>query len=192
MDWTGCPAVNGIEPRNLVTLGSCPRCVHTGRQHRPSRSWRATIGDPGSKAHSRLHMMSIKQPVRSQQLLFDVETNHGESSMHVQAEEARSANGPGKSDGRIVPQKPAVQAGETKLGNASEGKAAKPSREPSRTPTVLSDGHTVLKRLDRITERAERNPKKAFNNLFSLLNDESASDLRSASSNETKHRVSMA
>ena len=25
MDWTGCPAVNGIEPRNLVTLGSCPR-----------------------------------------------------------------------------------------------------------------------------------------------------------------------
>jgi len=37
MDWTGCPAVNGIEPRNFVTLGSCPRFVHAGRQYRQPR-----------------------------------------------------------------------------------------------------------------------------------------------------------
>ena len=96
--------------------------------------------------------MSTRQPVRSQLLLFDVETNHVEASMHVQAEEAWSANGPGKSDRRIVPQKPADQAGGTKLGNASGGKAAKPSRETDRTPTVPSDGASVLNRLDRITQ----------------------------------------
>lgn len=114
----------------------------------------------------------MKQPVRSQQLLYDVETNHVATSMHVQAEEVRSANGPGKSDSRIVPQQPAVQAGGTKLGNSSEGKAAKPSRETDRTPTVLSDGASVLNRLDRITARAEEYPEERFNNLFSLLHEE--------------------
>ena len=62
--------------------------------------WRAVFGDPGSKATIALHMMSMKQPVRSQLFLFDVTSNHGETSMHVQAEKARSADGTGKSDGR--------------------------------------------------------------------------------------------
>lgn len=92
--------------------------------------------------------------------------------MHVQAEEVRSANGAGKSDSRIVPQKPANQAGGTKLGNASGGKAAKPSRETDPTPTVPSDGTSVLNRLDRITMKAEQHPEEVFNNLFSLLNYE--------------------
>ena len=71
---------------------------------------------PGVEGPFALHVMSTRQPVRSQQLLFDVETNHGATSMHVQAEEARSANGPGKSEGCIVPMKP---------GNSGGGKAAK-------------------------------------------------------------------
>jgi group II intron reverse transcriptase/maturase len=101
--------------------------------------------------------------------LFDVKANHGEASMHVQADEARSANGPGKSDGRIVPQHRADQARETKPGNAGEGKAARPSRDSDRTPTVRSDGTSVTGRLDRITERAGQQPEATFNNVFSLL-----------------------
>ena len=60
------------------------------------------FGDPGAKATIALHIMPMKQPVRSQRFLFDVNANHGESSMHVQAEKARSANDLGKSDDRIV------------------------------------------------------------------------------------------
>ena len=74
-----------------------------------------------------------------------------------------------ESDSRIVPQQPADQAGETKLGNASEGKAAKPSRETDRTSTVPSDGPSMLNRLARITTRAEQHPEEKFNNLYSLL-----------------------
>ena len=70
---------------------------------------------PGVEGPFALHGMSTRQPVRSQQLLFDVKTNHGAMSMHVQAEEVRSANGCGKSEGRIVPRKP---------GNSGGGKAA--------------------------------------------------------------------
>ena len=70
---------------------------------------------PGVEGPFALHGMSTKQPVRSQQLLFDVETNHAATSMHVRAEEARSANGFGKSEGCIVPMKP---------GNSGGGKAA--------------------------------------------------------------------
>ena len=40
--------------------------------------------------------------MRSQRFLFDVKSNHADTSMHVQAEKARSANAPGKSDGGIV------------------------------------------------------------------------------------------
>lgn len=89
--------------------------------------------------------------------------------MHPQSEEERLANDAGKSDSRIVPQQHADQACETKLGNSSEGKAAKLSREPSRPLSIRSDGHTVLKRLERISERAECKPDEAFNNLFSML-----------------------
>ncbi len=116
--------------------------------------------------------MSAKQPVRSQRLLFDVTPNHSETSMHGQADEARSANGPGKSDGCIVPQQRADQAREMKPGNAGEGKASRPSRGTDRTSTVRSDGASVLNRLDRITERAEQQPEETFNNAYSLLNCE--------------------
>ena len=83
---------------------------NTGHRVMASRGRR-----PGVEGPFALHEMSARQPVRSQQLLFDVETNHGAMSMHVQAAEARSANGPGKSEGCIVPRK---------LGNSGGGKAA--------------------------------------------------------------------
>ena len=77
-----------------------------------------------------------------------------------------------ESDSRIVPQKPADQAGGMKLGNTSEGKAAKPSRDTDPTPTEPSDGLSVLNRLDRITKRAEQYPEEVFNNIYSLLTRE--------------------
>ena len=77
-----------------------------------------------------------------------------------------------ESDGRIVPLSLADQASESKLGNASAGKAARPTRDTDRTPTVLSDGPSVLNRLDRITTRAEQQRAATFDNLYSLLNYE--------------------
>jgi RNA-directed DNA polymerase len=124
---------------------------------------------PGVEGPFALHIMSTRQPVRSQRLLFGVETNHVAASMRVRAEEARSANGAGKSDSRIVPQQPTCQVGETKPGNSGGGKAAKLSRERDRTPAVHSGGSTVNQRLDRITQRAEQQPEEVFNNLYSLL-----------------------
>ena len=113
--------------------------------------------------------MPLKQPVRSQRFLFDVNANHGESSMHVQAEKARSANDLGKSDDRIVPLKRENQSRGSKPGNAGAGKAVRPSRETDRTSTALRDGNSVITRLDRITHRAETHAEERFNNLFSLL-----------------------
>ena len=107
--------------------------------------------------------------MRSQRLLPGVETNHDAASMRDQAEKASSANGTGKSDSRIVPQQPTCQVGETKPGNAGGGKAAKLPRERDQTPAGRSDGSPVHQRLDRITERAERQPEERFNNLYSLL-----------------------
>lgn len=124
---------------------------------------------PGVEGPFALHIMSTRQPVRSQLLLFGVETNHVAASMRARAEEARSANGAGKSDSRIVPQQPTCQVGETKPGNSGGGKAAKLSRERDRTPAVHSGGSTVNQRLDRITQRAEQQPEEVFNNLYSLL-----------------------
>jgi RNA-directed DNA polymerase len=74
-----------------------------------------------------------------------------------------------ESDSCIVPQQRADQARETKLGNASGGKAAKPTRDSSRTPTALSGREPVQNRLDRITERAKREPAATFSNVFTLL-----------------------
>ena len=134
--------------------------------------WRAAFGDPGSKATIALHTMSMKQPVRSQLFLFDVTPNHGETSMHVQAEKARSADDSGKSDGGIVPLKREDQSRESKPGNAGSGKAARPSRNPVDTPSAPSGGSPVSDRLDRITQRAETHSEERFSNLFSLLNYE--------------------
>lgn len=77
-----------------------------------------------------------------------------------------------ESDRCVVPQTPADQAGRTKPGNAGEGKAAEPSREPKPTSTTPSGGSSVLDRLDRITCRAKSHPTEAFNNVFTLLNRE--------------------
>jgi len=89
--------------------------------------------------------------------------------MHHQSEEERLANDFGQSDRRIVPQQRTGQVRETKLGNSSEGKAAKLSREPSRPLTRPSDGDSVLSRLNRISERAKSNAQEVFNNVFSAL-----------------------
>ena len=77
-----------------------------------------------------------------------------------------------ESDGRIVPLSLEDQSSESKPGNAGAGKAARPTRDSNRTPTVLSDGPAVLNRLDRITTRAEQQPAATFDNLYSLLNYE--------------------
>lgn len=116
--------------------------------------------------------MSVKQPVRSQRFLFDVKTDHAETSMHEQAEKVSSANDSGKSERCIVPQQRADQARETKPGNAGAGKASGPSRVSDRTPPGLRDGISVLKRLDRITERAESHSERTFDNVYSLLSFE--------------------
>jgi group II intron reverse transcriptase/maturase len=113
--------------------------------------------------------MPMKQPVRSQRFLFDVKTNHVESSMHEQAEKASNANDLGKSDDRIVPLKREDQSRGSKPGNSGAGKAVRPSRDPNDPPPTHSGGISVLDRLDRITKRAETHPEETFNNVFSLL-----------------------
>lgn len=77
-----------------------------------------------------------------------------------------------ESDGRIVPQPAEVQSVGGKPGNAGTGKAARPTRDLDRAPTVHRDGDSVLTRLDRIHQRAKSLPDEVFNNLFSLLNEE--------------------
>lgn len=77
-----------------------------------------------------------------------------------------------ESDGRIVPLKRDDQSRGSKPGNADEGKAAKLTRGPDRAPTVLSDGDSVLTRLNLITIRAKRERTATFDNLYTLLNYE--------------------
>ncbi len=111
--------------------------------------------------------MSSKQPERSQQFLPGMETNHVDASMHRPSEEERPANDARKSDSRIVPQTSTYQVDETKLGNASEGKATKLSRELRRPLSRLGAGDSVISRLNRISDRAKSNAGEVFNNLFS-------------------------
>jgi hypothetical protein len=54
-----------------------------------------------------------------------------------------------ESDSRIVPLPPEVQSGGDKPSNIGAGKAAGISRDPDQAPPVLSDGTTVIIRLDR-------------------------------------------
>ena len=97
-------------------------------------------------------------------------SNHGRPSMPDKPNTQGRQMTFRESDGRIVPTKPDRQSGGPKPGNAGVGKAARPSRDSDRAPPVLSDGPSVLTRLDRIHQRAESHPEEVFNNLFSLLN----------------------
>jgi hypothetical protein len=54
-----------------------------------------------------------------------------------------------ESDDRIVPLHPEDQSGGDKPSNIGVGKAVGILRDPDRAPTVLSDGTSVLTRLDR-------------------------------------------
>jgi hypothetical protein len=54
MDWTGCPAMHGIEPRNFVSLVSRPRFVDAGRQHRQSRQRRGAKRGRGRETGTQL------------------------------------------------------------------------------------------------------------------------------------------
>ena len=56
-----------------------------------------------------------------------------------------------ESDGRIVPLKSGHQSDGTKPSNIGAGKAARFSRDPDRTSSVLSDGTTMINRPDHIT-----------------------------------------
>ena len=77
-----------------------------------------------------------------------------------------------ESDDRIVPLQRECQSRETKLGNASGGKAVKLTRSPDRAVSVHRDGEPLLTRLDCITIQAARDAATRFNNLFSLLSYE--------------------
>ena len=90
MDWDGCPAVNGIEPRNLCFLLDSAEALgyvegNTGSRVMASGCWR-----PGVEGPFALHTMSARQPVRSLLLLSNVD------EYARQAEEAREANGGGE------------------------------------------------------------------------------------------------
>ncbi len=61
-----------------------------------------------------------------------------------------------ESDGCIVLKKPEDQSGGAKPGNAGGGKAARPTRDSDRAPSVLRDGITVLTRLFRITSVGDK------------------------------------
>ncbi len=76
------------------------------------------------------------------------------------------------SDGRIVPLKSATAADGSKRGNARAGKAAKLTRGSVRPSPARSSSPAVLARLNRITDRAERDRTATFNNLYTLLNEE--------------------
>ena len=73
---------------------------------------------------------------------------------------------PRESDSRIVPQQHTNQVCETKLGNASEGKAAKLTRCPDRTSPTPRGGEAVYQRLASITKKAESDRSLRFNNLY--------------------------
>jgi group II intron reverse transcriptase/maturase len=77
-----------------------------------------------------------------------------------------------ESDDPVVPQQPERQSGSEMPSNIGAGKRVGISRDPDRAPAVLSDGTTVLTRLDRISQRAKADPEEVFNNLFSVLNYE--------------------
>ena len=62
-------------------------------------------------------------------------------------------------DGRIVPHPAEFQSVREKPGNAGVGKAARISRESDRTPSVLSDGFTVLNEFE--AERKLKNMAKS-------------------------------
>ena len=81
-----------------------------------------------------------------------------------------------ESDSRIVPQQHTDQVCETKLGNASEGKAAKLTRCSRRTSSTLRGGVPVHQRLDSITKKAESDRSLRFNNLYTLLTEELLQD----------------
>jgi RNA-directed DNA polymerase len=77
-----------------------------------------------------------------------------------------------ESDDRIVPKRRDSQSRQTKLGNASGGKAVKLTRSSDRAVSVHRDGEPLLTRLECITIEATRDEATRFNNLFSLLNYE--------------------
>jgi group II intron reverse transcriptase/maturase len=81
-----------------------------------------------------------------------------------------------ESDSRIVPQQHTNQVCETKLGNASEGKAAKLTRCSDRTSPAPRGGEAVYQRLASITKKAESDRSLRFNNLYTLLTEELLQD----------------
>ena len=142
-------------------------CILEGNtQHRVTAS---DVGRSGVERPFALYIMSSKQPERAQLFLLGMESNYVDLSRHHQSEEERLANGVGQSDRRIVPQKRTDQVREMKLGNSSEGKAAKLSRESSGPLTRPSVGDSVISRLIRISDRAKSNSEEVFNNLFSAI-----------------------
>ena len=104
--------------------------------------------------------MSSMQPVRPSSSSVRPTTSRSGSEYAQQAPKARQANDLRESDDRIVP---------VISGNAEGGKAVKLSRESSSTLFTLSGEVAVIKRLERISQRAESHTEERFNNLLTLI-----------------------
>jgi RNA-directed DNA polymerase len=122
--------------------------------------WREAKEDPESLGPFALHIMSSKQPVRPSSSSNHPPSSRSGSEYAQQAPKVRQANDLRESDDRIVP---------SITGNSGGGKAGKLSRESGSTLFTLSGEVAVLKRLDRISQRAESHPEETFNNLLTLI-----------------------
>lgn len=74
-----------------------------------------------------------------------------------------------ESEQRILPLQLAVQASESKPGNAGAGKALSPTRDSHDPSTIRSDGASVPDRLSYIHKRAQQQPTADFANVFHLM-----------------------
>lgn len=104
-----------------------------------------------------------------------MKTNHERSSMSNKLKKQERQMTFWESDGCIVPLKPAEgpvsgeSASGSKPSNVGAGKAARPTREPRRTPSAPSGEQSVTNRLERITKRAKADTAATFNNVFTLM-----------------------
>ncbi|MFM2217068.1 MAG: Group intron-encoded protein LtrA [Planctomycetota bacterium] len=104
--------------------------------------------------------MSSRQPVRPSCSSTQPTSSRSVSEYAQQAPKARQANDARESDDRIVP---------ANSGNSEGGKAVKLSRDSGSTLFTLSGEIAVIKRLERISQRAESHPGEKFNNLLTLI-----------------------
>jgi group II intron reverse transcriptase/maturase len=116
---------------------------------------------PGVEDPIALHNGMTRQPLRSPTLLeLYLGTAPG---MRAEATSRETQMAGEKSDRVVVPMNP---------GNSGGGKDPTPTTRLNRAPSARRGGIPVDSRLERITERARKNPQERFTNLFSHLDVE--------------------